>query len=195
MFDGTSGADLGSSLFSLPKADLLCSPPVVSNRTSFGILAFTNYGAVLQPVLNFDPAAGAAPVLAMGDLGFDFQSHSNLVGCRIQNAAGAGPAGLSAPLSLGVPPYSVPINPAQPDGNQTLDDGDARLSARVYQVGGVLYAVHGTQVGAHAALQWFKFNASDFSLLQSGTLADPAMDLFYPSIAANQAGTVVVAFK
>jgi hypothetical protein len=97
-------------------------------------------------------------------------------------------------VNINVPAYSVPLNPTQPNGKQNIDDGDARFSAMVYQVGGVLYAVHSTQQGSHAAIRWYKINAADFTLLQSGTISDPNLDLFYPSIAANPSGVVVICY-
>src|SRR5205085_2105155 len=131
-----NASDLGQTLVSIPKADLLKNYPTVEHRTWFGLLDSDNYGYVLQPVVNFDASPGDATVLAMGDLGYDYGLHSNLVSFAVQNAAGPMPSTLTAPLSINVEAYSVPINPTQPDGNHTLDDGDARLSAKVYQVGG-----------------------------------------------------------
>src|SRR5439155_3695521 len=128
--------EVGQTLVSIPKADLVAPLPSVDNRTWFGILDSTNYGYVLQPAVNFDAPPGDGAVLAVGDLGYDFMSHSNLVSFAVQNAAGPGLATLTTPTNISIEPYSVPINPAQPDGNNTLDDGDARFSAKVYQVGG-----------------------------------------------------------
>ncbi len=55
--------------------------------------------------------------------------------------------------------------------------------------------IHGCQVNGHAALRWYNIQAADQSLLQSGTIADTNLDLFYPSIAANSSGTVVIGFN
>ncbi|HSU53187.1 MAG TPA: hypothetical protein VLT36_03925, partial [Candidatus Dormibacteraeota bacterium] len=94
-----------------------------------------------------------------------------------------------------VPPYTVPLNPAQPDGSNSLDDGDARISACVYEVGGVLYAAHSTQLGNLAVLRWYRIDPTQQTVLESGTISDPVKDLYYPSIAANAAGTVVIGFN
>ena len=187
--------DLGQTLVSIPKADLLQSSPTADNRTCFGLLGSTNYGYVLQPAVNFDSAASNAAVLAMGDLGYDYSWHSNLVGFSVQNAAGPGSATLTLPENINVDPYYVPINPTQPDGNNTVDDGDARFSANVYQVNGLLYGVHSCQVDGRAALRWYQIDSADFSLLQSGTISDTNLDFFYPSIAANSSGTIVIGFN
>ncbi len=202
MFGPGQGAPVGSALVSIPKADLLLATPTVTNATSFGILSYANYGAVLQPVFN-PGGTNSAQVVAVADLGKDYAYHSNLVIGSITNAAGPGSAILSAPSSILVNPYFVPINPPQPNPADTnLDDGDSRISALVQQVGGVIYAVHGEEVNAQldtnqvwtgqAAIRWYKINAADHSIIQSGTLSDPAIHYFYPSIAANQDGTVVI---
>lgn len=189
-FSAVTGNNIGAMLVSIPKADLLLNPPVITNRTSFGILA--DRGAVLQPAVNPSGTGARGSVLAAGDLGIDFLAHSNLVAFAVRNAGGPSDATLTEATSILVPPYEVSINPVQPDGTDTLDDGDARFSATVYQVGDVLYAVHGIQVEPRAAIRWYRISAANHTVLESGTLAHPELELFYPSIAANAGGTVVI---
>jgi hypothetical protein len=190
MFDA-NGSAIASTLVSIPKSDLLGTAPSADNRTSFGLLSYSARGQILQPAVCVD-GSSLGSVLAVGDLGIDFQPHSTLVGSTVRNTATAGGATLDAPVTIAVSPYLVPIDPAQPDGSTNLDDGDARLSATVRCVGGVLYAVHGTEVDNRAAIRWYRINAIDFTLIGSGTITDPELDLFYPSIAANTNGTVVI---
>jgi hypothetical protein len=199
---GLSGTNVGSALISIPKADLLQAVPTATNAISFGILSFAGYGMVLQPVFNPTGTSNAA-VLAVGNSGADFAFHSNLVISAISNASGPGAAVLSTSSIIPVPAYFVPINPPQPDpAANDLDDGDARISAIVRQVGSVIYAAHAVEVNAHldantnwtgqAAIRWYKISAADHSILQSGTLSDPVTRYFFPSIAANADGTVVI---
>jgi hypothetical protein len=199
---GSSGTNVGPTLISIPKADLLQAVPTATNATSFGILSFAGYGMVLQPVFNPTGASNAA-VLAVGNSGADFAFHSNLVVSAISNVIGPGAAVLGTPSSIPVPSYFVPINPPQPDpAANDLDDGDARISAIVRQVGSVIYAVHAVEANpymdtngfwnGHAAIRWYKIKAADHSIIQSGTLSDPVLHYFFPSIAANTDGTVVI---
>lgn len=183
---------LGVTLVSFPKADLLASVPTIEHRTSFGILDPGTYGAVLQPVVSFDPPAGGAKVLAVGSLGEDGQPHSNLVSLAVLNAAGPGAATLTTPYSLAVDAYTWPVNAPQPDGSTNLAADDARMTATVCQIGYVLYGVHAVQVNGRDAIRWYKINATNMALLQSGTITDPDLYLIYPSIAANASGTVVI---
>ncbi|MBU6400632.1 MAG: hypothetical protein KGS61_09960, partial [Verrucomicrobia bacterium] len=192
MFDPSNNS-LGPTLVAIPKSGLLANPPTVAGLTNFGLLDYGTYGYILQPALTSGNATSPEAVLAVGDLGDDFLSHSNLVLTLIENGGSPGNASLSTPTPLLVPPYSVPINPPQPDGSSNLDDGDTRFSAAVCRVGDQLYAAHNTELNNRAAVQWFVINAVNQTVVQTGTLTDARLDLFYPSIAANAAGTVVIA--
>lgn len=192
LFNRRSNA-VAPTLVALPKRDLLAEPPTIAHRTSLGLLNYLTYGEILQPAVTDGPGVtGGEAVLAIGDLGVDMQPHSTLASCVVNNAASAGQAKVSNGQSLAVPAYTVPINPQQPGGVDTLDNGDARISAMVRRVGDVLYAVHAVELNNRAAIQWFKVDAPTQMLLQSGTISDPALELYYPSIAANAAGTVVI---
>ncbi|PYI84463.1 MAG: hypothetical protein DME26_13205 [Verrucomicrobia bacterium] len=184
---------VGATLVSIPKGGLMENPPSIAGRTSFGTLSLSTRGNILQPAMTTGAASTPESVLAAGDLGDDFLPHTTLVASTIQNAAVASGATLSAAAVLNVASYTAPMDPTQPDGSENLDDGDARISACVRRVGDVLYAVHATAVNNRAAIRWYKINAVTKTLIQSGTITDSNLDLFFPSIAANDAGTVVVA--
>ena len=194
MFDA-SGNAIGSTLLSVPKAGLLLNPPVITNRTWFGILNLATRGYVLQPAVCVD-GSPAGNVLAAGSLGYDNVTgpvtNTTLISSTIQNAAGPGSATLASATTTTVPGYTVPFNPFQPDGSDNLDDGDSRFSASVYRVGGVLFAVHGTEVNNVAAIRWYRINATNHAVLESGTITNSTLELFYPSIAANTNGTIVI---
>ena len=193
---------IGPGLVSIPKADLLAATPTIANLTWFGVMDYAQSGDVLQPVICFDGSTGGN-ILSVTDIGSDSNPHSNLVSFAVQNAAGPG-ASLTVSTFIPTTPWVVPYNdvllaPAfaasQPDGTQTLQANDARLSAKVYAVNGVLFAVHNTQLNNRIAIRWYRVRAADNVLLESGTIADPNLDLFYPSIAANPYGVVVIAFN
>jgi hypothetical protein len=193
---------IGPGLVSIPKADLLAGTPTIANRTWFGVMDDSVRGQVLQPVICAD-GSSSGNILAMGDIGNDSDPHSNLVSFAVQNAASPS-ATLTASTSINVSPYIVPFNPdagvplftaVQPDGTATLQANDARLSARVYAVAGVLYAVHSTEVNNHMAVRWYRISATTHALLESGTITNADLDLFYPAIAANANGTVIIGYN
>jgi hypothetical protein len=197
--------EVGPGLVSIPKADLLAATPTIANRTWFGVMDYAVRGQVMQPATCFDGSESGS-VLAMGDIGTTSDFYSNLVWSAVQNS-GTTNATLSTPVSLTVDSYQVPDNdilgvPAfvapQPDdaqyaGEPSLQANDPRISARVYAVGGVLYAVHNTELNGRMAIQWYRIRASDQTLLEQGAISDSNLDLFMPSIAANQHGAVVIA--
>ena len=196
MFDA-SGNLVSSTLISIPKTNLLAAIPSVANFTRFPDLALNTRGIILQSAIALDGTAGGN-VLSTASLGVDlasgnFVTNKSLITFSVSNAAGPGTALLANPASLTVPGYTAPIDPPQPNPNLTVDDGDARFSGAVYRVNNVLYAVHNTQLGSRAALRWYRISATNAVVLESGTIADPVLDLFYPSIAASTNGTVVIA--
>jgi hypothetical protein len=198
--NASANVPTGTALWSLPKADLLAIPPVITNRTWFGQLYATNYGYSLEPAICVDGSAGG-DVLATGSTGVDPitgnpVTNSTLVASAIQNAGGPGPATLGGPQSLLVAPYTEPINNAlQPDGSTDLADWDATFSANVYRVGDVLFATDALQDGPRVAVRWYRISAINHTLLETGTITDPSLDFYFPSIAANTNGTVVLAFN
>ena len=194
MFDVNSNP-VGPTLASIPKASLLSNPPTTSGLNWFGVLNYNVRGEILQPVFCFD-GSGVGNVLAVGSIGIDnsgnFVTNTQLVVTQIKNPAGPAKPTISS-TQMTVPPYTAPLNPAQPDGSNNLDDGDARLSGSVCELNGVIYAVHSTQIGNLAAIRWYRIDATNQAILESGTIVDPVKDLYYPSIAANPAGTVIIA--
>ncbi len=200
-FHGMTTAE-GPGLVSIPKADLLAAAPTVTNRTWFGIMGYAQRGQVLQPAICLDGST-SGNILAVTDIGNDSSAHSNLVSFAVQNAGGP-KASLTAASFIQTASWAVPDNadfgqplltPTQPDGTTALMANDARLSAKVYAVGGVLYAVNNTELNGRIAIRWYRVRAADNMLLESGTIADPDLDFFFPSIAANPYGVVAIAFN
>lgn len=194
----SSSVPMGPGLVSIPKADLIGATGT-SNMTWYGVMDYATRGAIMQPAVCFDSSESGS-ILAMGDIGSDSNPHSNVVWSAVQNAGSAG-ATLGTPVSLTVTPYEVPDNAdlgvpqfvvSQPDGTTMLQANDPRLSAKVFAVGGVLYAVHNTELNGRVAIQWYRIRASDQALLEQGTIADSNLDLYFPSIAANPFGAVVI---
>jgi len=195
----SASVPMGPGLVSIPKADLVGATPTIANLTWFGVMDYAVRGDVLQPATCFDGSASGS-VLAMGDIGTDSAPHSNVVWFAVQNGGTTNPT-LTASSQLFVLPYQVPDNAnlgvpqftaLQPDGTTVLQANDPRLSAKVYAVKGVLYVVHSTEYNGHIAIRWYRIRAADHTLLEQDTISNPNLDLFFPSIAANQYGVVVI---
>jgi hypothetical protein len=141
--------------------------------------------------------------VAASDIGTDSNPHSNIVAFAVQNPGGAG-ATVTPSTFIPTLPWVVPDNDdlgvpqfaaSQPDGTKNLIADDARLLARVYAVGGVIYAAHTTEFNGRLAIRWYRIRAADNTLLESGTISDSTLDLYYPSIAANSYGVVVLGYN
>jgi hypothetical protein len=198
-----TGSDVGCTLVCFAKSNLLVWPPVFTNRTLFENMPISRLGQIYQPVTCADGSA-TGKMLAAGDIGNDSNPHSNVVTFTLQNVAAPGAATLGASNFVTVPPYMVPYNPdlmvplftaLQPDGTQMIQANDARFSARAYTVGGVIYGVNNTELNGKIAIRWYRLSAADGHLLEAGTIADTNMDLYFPSIAANRLGTVMVCYN
>ena len=194
-----SSVPLATALISIPKSDLLLATPTIANLTRYGDLDFGSYGMVFQPATCFD-GSSAGNILAVGNLGLDDNFYSNVVNFSVLNAATAH-GSLSTPTNLFIAPYMVPYNsdqeqplftPIQPDGTTMLAGHDARISSRVYAVGGVIYGVHNTEVNGRMAICWYRISAASHKLLESGVITNSDLDLFFPAIAANTNGTVMI---
>ena len=193
------GTFVGVLITSIPKADLLLSTPTATNRTTSGVLSETSLGFAPQPVVNFSPTNDAENVLAVPTdgtamSGGNFIPQTSLLTFQVLGADTPS-ATFSASTHIPVPSYLVNLNPPQPDGQITLDNGDARIGSYVFQVGDSIYATHGVQVGPRSAVRWYRLSATNHVLLESGTISDTDLHLFYPSIAASTNGLVVIGFN
>lgn len=190
LFDIGATSAVGKTIVSIPKLDLLSVTPTVTNRTGFGLVPNTLGGLTIQPAVNFSPSATREHLLGQGPI-----TLRQLRITGIENAAGPGPATLTATTSAVVPAYAVTSNLLQPDGTTTLRNIDNRFGAAVYEVNGVLHGVHVTQVAGRSAIRWYRIAAATGSLIESGTLSEAGVDYSFPSIAANENGIVMIGFN
>jgi hypothetical protein len=183
-----SGTPVGCTIWSIPKSDLLINhnPPIITNATSFGVMSYDDRGEILQPSTCFD-GSSAGDILAAGNIFVG----NRLVASKVLDGNTTN-AALQPPVSIAVDDYTYPIDPVQPDGSSNLSDNDARLSAKVYTVGGILYAAQSIEVGTRAAIRWYRISATNYALLESGTITNADLDLFYPSISATANGVMLI---
>jgi len=95
--------------------------------------------------------------------------------------------------------YSTPPDADQPGGVQDLDNVGTRMLHAVFQNDN-LYAVHTTSLDCSGRVgsAWKHYQFGNVttapSLVEDGTFCNPSADYFYPSIAVDGAGNVVVGF-
>jgi hypothetical protein len=178
------------SAYSLPKADLLATTPTIANLTRFQPLLADAAGRSAQPIIDFGPSKGHAPMLGIFNAGEPFLP---LYRTDITGVTGPG-AVLSDPTMVDIGQYDEPPPAAQPDGTRTISTVDGRISSHVYQVGDTIYGIHAIKQGNNAALEWFKIDEPTNTVVQEGILGDVNFDYFNGSIAANEMGDVVIGF-
>jgi hypothetical protein len=184
----SSGNPVGCTIWSIPKADLLINetPAVITNATCFGVMNYSDRGQILQPATCFD-GTSAGDIVAAGDMFIgDTLIASKVLDGNTTNAT------LQSGIVIPVEPFHYPYDPAQPDGTTNLSDNESRLSANLYTVGGVIYAAQSVETNDHAGIRWYRINASDYTLLESGTITNDDLDLFFPSISATKNGVMLI---
>ena len=182
LFTGRGGRLQNVSLISVPKADLLASAPTVDRATFFYDQTVTGLGFTAQPAVNFGPASGRALVLAgNGEIRLSAILRS------VTDRATLTAATVIPPLLpiVAPPPATQPVGPK-------IDTFDARFTGSVIQVGGSLWATQTVQDQGRAAFRWYEIREADQTIAQTGTIGDAEHDYFYPSIAVNALGHVVI---
>jgi hypothetical protein len=191
-FADPTGNFANVSLLSIPKMDLLGAMPTVSNLTRFDYLDYGDRGFSLQPVVEFGGADDGKEIVISNY----FDADNQLLRTDLANVKGPGSATIANAIGITVQPYSNPPEAKQPGaGSPTIDANDTRIGTNVYKVGNSLWAVHGTKQGGRAAIRWYELDATTNLVKQSGTFADANYDYYFPSIAANAFGNVVIGFS
>lgn len=186
------------SCYSIPKADIIASPPTVANLTRFeatpaGLPAVSGSW---QPALDFGASDGRAALL--GSTGTALRRTSIL-------GAGAAGATLAADVAIaGDPGHAGPPAARQPaDDNgefNTIENVAPRFVGNVFELGNSLWAVHsvlGTAGTPNAALRWYEINETTNTVIQTGLIEDTVTprDFHEPTIAANAHGDVVIGYS
>jgi len=206
VYIGTIDADALSTfnlqsvtMTSIPKADLLVDNPTLVNATT-SVDADLVLGWNIQGATNFNSTADHASIVGVDFFFFDAVDRTPITGTDGAFAQ-LGPTSI-----IDVEPTSFPnnANARQPDGSQTIDPGDDRFSATIYQVGDLIYMVHAITVDATGqatfdpgsiAVRLTVISDSTDQVVAEGTWFDPDFDYTYPSIAVNSYGDMLIGFS
>jgi hypothetical protein len=188
-------------IYSFPKADLLASTPSIANASIFPAQNANTYGYTLQGVTNFNLGQISSPASSTTAklLGVDNQFANQAEITSLTGTSGAG-ATLGSPTVITITDPNNPPAAKQPNSGNTststttLDTIDRRFGSRVYQVGNIIYAVHGTIESSRAALIVEVINANTNAVITEATLGETNFDYYVASIAANPRGDVVVGY-
>lgn len=185
MFDRTL-QNATSTIFAVAKSDIFNATVGSLEFTSIVDVANSRYGSSLMPVTDFsNPADGRADLLtAFG-------------GNQLRRSTLTLPNLLDPPQLIAVADFSRSPNALQPNGSQRLETGDPRFSSAVVRVGNSIWAVHtvADAGGNRAVFRWYELDALTNQVKQQGEIGDGAHDYFYPSIALNSTGGIVIGFN
>jgi hypothetical protein len=175
---------LSQTLLVLPKQDLLAPTPSVANATNWTNPSPAVYAS--QPVVNLD-GTGLPETLLLGRFApFGFLQTNEISG-SIESPV-LGPSTLIAVDNTA----SGVFHAVQPGSKADLWAGFDTFSGNAVQLGGSIWAAQTTRVDGRLAVRWYEIDEATNSVLQFGDLSDPTLDLFFPSIAVNKFGQVVI---
>jgi hypothetical protein len=101
---------------------------------------------------------------------------------------------LTTTLVTGIPNFDFPPNAPSMGSTTDISTGDTRLVNAVF-AGGSIWTSHAVDVNGRAGARWYEIDPFTATLLQTGTVSDPTLAYFYPSIAADANGNVVMGFS
>ncbi|AKG23513.1 hypothetical protein [Calothrix sp. 336/3] len=184
----TSDFSSSQTLISLSKSDLLSATPTIANRKTFNSLDAKKFGATIQPVINQSKSDGHTTLL-----GVDSNVQQLGTGKTIKKTQ-LGNNSILTTNDISVNSYNLSPLAVQPN-KTALDSGLSDFSSSIYQVGKSIWTVQTVEVGGKSAIRWYEIDGETNKILQSGTIADSGYDYFFPSIAVNEFGDVVIGFS
>ena len=198
MFSGKTFT--GQDFLTVSKSDLIAGAAAPVSTLTYN--ADPNiYGAGANPVVDQDN--GGAP----GNLGEKVLGLGNTNNAVIVDTL-SGTAGAATLTRTATDTFGSAANPAGPasqlGGNNTIDTGDTRFSSAIVKQNGIIYSTNTLAdpttgladihiLGINAAT-----NAVVLDQLVSGTgkgTGGTNLDLYYPSLAINAAGSVVIGYS
>ncbi len=186
------GNGFSVSVFSIPKADLFgAGAPSIAQMTRIQGLAPATAGTALQAALDFGPSDGQTAILAVDDT---LATSAQILRTNILGGTGPG-ATLSAATPIAVPSFNVPANVQTPNGTTVRANSD-RFWGNTVEVNDELWAVHQVAgAGGLNQLRWYRIDEATNALISTGTISDPTLSLFMPSIAVNPAGEILIGYN
>lgn len=176
------------SAYSIPLADLLAPVPTIANLNRMED-NFTFFGEdVRQPAIDFNTPNSQISLLGADEtLGFSLTR--NTIFTFNGNSILGGTTNITVPL------YQAPQGGRQP-GAPNVENDSARFGSNIVNVNGSLWAAHAVRgTGNNSVIRWYEIDESTNTVIQTGLIQDPALDLYYPSIAVNDQGTVVIGYS
>lgn len=175
------GSGARMSIFAIDKAPLITATPTLGAVTAFRSLTWD--GAIQHATQYTD--AGRTWMIST-------RSNTTLR-LREINAPMSSPT-LTTTVISGIPSYSSANDAPALGSTVNINVGGSRLMNACY-VNGSLWASHTIAASGKSGARWYEIDPVTRTLTQSGTLTDPSLWLYYPTIAADSTGSVVMGFS
>jgi autotransporter-associated beta strand protein/T5SS/PEP-CTERM-associated repeat protein len=189
-FNGNTFAN--RSLYSIPKSDLLGTNPTATSLTRFENLGNAR-GFTPHAVTDFSPTAGDAIVMS--------RVSNTTLGLTTISGSSASNATLSSTTNITVQSGASPGNATQPtpslstSSSVAIDAGDNRIGSSVYRVNDKLYMVRTVDLGGGGSgIRFTVINATNNQVIQENTIGTSFFFNYYPAVAVNSSGDVVIGF-
>jgi hypothetical protein len=183
---------VSEEIISIPKSDLLQAAPTVANATVIANVSPTDTGLYPHPVVAYQ-TSGSEPLLSAGT-SFGFSNSLNISSIDTPTT---NPSLNFADRLVGIVPEPDAATATQKGTNVLLDlRPSSQFSSSVVLQDGRLFAVQGIQQNGLAALRWFVIGdpLNSPTVLDSGIINPPNLNVYDGSIAVNGQGDVVIGF-
>jgi hypothetical protein len=195
VYDGSELAVLNK-----PPAGSSCPPTSEFAVSTSGVLHNVDGSQAATPVpANLvDDSNGAGYIVANADL--STTPSANFVSVYSVTTTGADANGIpvptiSGPTSVPVPSYSMPASAPELGSSSVLDTLDGRFEAAVAAIDPArgnkvaVWTAHAVFGGAGSEERWYEIDPAAASLLQSGVVSSPSLDVWNGAISPDRANT------
>lgn len=175
------GSPARMTIFAIDKAPLLAASPALGTVTAFRGL---NWDGAIQHATQYTDAGQSYMISTRT---------STTLRLRRINPPFTNPTLTTSSIS-GIPGYSSANDAPALGSTVNINTGGTRLMNACY-VNGSIWAAHTVAAGGKSGARWYQVDPVTQTLMQSGTLTDPSLWLYYPTIAADANGNAVMGFS
>ncbi|MEM6673968.1 MAG: hypothetical protein AAF726_14075 [Planctomycetota bacterium] len=175
------GSPARMTIFAIDKAPLLNSPASIGTITAFRNLNFD--GAIQHAVQYTDPGVSYLVSTRV----------SGTLRLRTISPPMTNPT-LMTQIINGAGSYTNPPDAPALGSTVNVDTADTRLMNAVY-IDGSIWTAHCVRSQGRAAAKWYEIDPVTRNVTQNGIVNDPSLHFYYPSIAADADGSVVMGFS
>ncbi|QDV10055.1 hypothetical protein Poly30_56170 [Planctomycetes bacterium Poly30] len=175
------GSPARMTIFAIDKAPLLAASPALGTVTAFRGL---NWDGAIQHATQYNDAGQSYMISTRT---------SNTFRLRRIDPPLTNPTLTTSQIN-GIPNYGSANDAPALGSTVNINTGGTRLMNACY-AGSSIWAAHTVAAGGKSGARWYQIDPVALSVTQSGTLTDPSLWFYYPTIAADANGNAVMGFS